>query len=203
MDNQFVPTDVSLIVDPQDLSFYTTLLQVGIEIKVAEGETVAQLLDKLPGFTIDYVSNVIQTIFLNGTAIDDLSSPFTGKAPVVALSAAMPGLAGAIFRRNSFHAALRTPTDTLPKKQKEPRSGSVCLKLFNSIALERGPSLLEQGVNIKTSHFTDFLTRRIPLKKRIRQMDLSGLTVTRETLIARLADIETINLKIKTKPRTL
>jgi hypothetical protein len=43
--------------------------------------------------------------------VDDLETVVDGSSPVIAISGAMPGLAGAIFRKNSFHAALRTSAD--------------------------------------------------------------------------------------------
>ncbi len=194
-----MPPDLTLTIKLQDLPLYTTLLQAGIEIKINKGETMAHLLDRLPGFTADYISDVVQTIFLNGTAVDDLSTPFKGKNPVLALSAAMPGLAGAIFRRNSFHAALRTSTDLPKGDTKENEPVIVTLKLFNSIALEKGPKLLETGVYIKTQRFIDFLAKRADLNGRIQQIYLSNIPVRKVSLAAVLADTEKIHLIIDTK----
>ena len=87
---------------------YTTLLQTGILVESKPQPTVRAFLGSLPGFTSQYMNERIETIFLNGLPVDDLETIINGSAPILAISAAMPGLAGAIFRKNGFHAPLRT-----------------------------------------------------------------------------------------------
>ena len=150
---------------------FVSLLQSGIRIQSTAGEPLAVFLEKLPGFTPDYIIDEVQTIFLDGTAIDDLQTPLTGVAPVVALSAAMPGLSGAIFRRNSIHAALRTAT----VKSDKAAIGSVKplgvhLKLFNAIADKKGPLLLREGITIKSESVMSFLNARGWLFNHIRKI---------------------------------
>lgn len=190
--------ELSLTIDPRDISFYTTLLQSGIEIKCQPNEPVARFLDRLPGFTVDYIADIVQTIFLDGTAVDDLTTPLCGKNPVLALSAAMPGLAGAIFRRNSFHAALRTTPDKKNTQNIETKKITVTLKLFNSIASDRGPELLQNSIIIKTGHLLNYLAKRPSLLSQVKQSVLSGKTVHKEELSSLLADIPRIKLTIIT-----
>ena len=198
MQDQLTLPKLTLTVYRQDLSFYTTLLQSGVEIKGSSSETMAHFLNKLPGFTMDYVSETVQTIFLNGTAVDDLTTPLGSGEPVLALSAAMPGLAGAIFRRNSFHAGLRTATGNTTVTEKKTEPVFVTLKLFNSIAMERGTELLEMGVIIKTLFFNNFFSRRAHLFQKIREVKLSNTPVNKEDLITLLAETKRIKLKITT-----
>jgi hypothetical protein len=197
MKNQ-TPADLTFLIAEQDLSFYTTLLQSGIEIKGMNGETLAAFLDRLPGFTPDYVAETVQTIFLDGTASDDLTVPLTGKNPVVALSAAMPGLAGAIFRRNSFHAALRTRTSRDNRATGEDGPLLVTLKLFNSIAAERGPELLQTGVTVSSDRLLKFLAPRKMLSRKIKQISLADTTLAFDRLAIFLAPSKTINFRIIT-----
>lgn len=137
-------------------SLFATVFQGGVSMTVPPGTTLGSFLDSLPGFTMDYVADVVQTIFLDGTAVDDLQIPITGDSPVLALSAAMPGLAGAILRRNSFHAALRTTTT--PRHADHHGPVTLTLKLFNSIARDRGPTLLAGGVRVAARRLLDFFT---------------------------------------------
>lgn len=198
MQDQSTLPKLTLTVHNRDLPFYTTLLQSGVEIKSTNSETMGHFLNRLPGFTMDYVSDTVQTIFLNGTAVDDLTTPLGSDGAVLAISAAMPGLAGAIFRRNSFHAALRTKTDSHIEAGKEVESTLVTLKLFNSIALERGAELLEMGVVIKTVNFNSFLEKRTALFKKTVQISFGNEPVGKEQLAGLLAGTEKINLKIST-----
>lgn len=134
---------------------FTTVFQGGVAMQIPAGTPLGSFLDTLPGFTMDYVTDEIQTIFLDGTAIDDLQTPIDGDNPVLALSAAMPGLAGAILRRNSFHAALRTTT-ARHADHHDRGPVTITLKLFNSIARDRGPALLAGGIRVDAHKLRDF-----------------------------------------------
>lgn len=165
-DQHSLPT-LSLSVATDSLPQFTTLLQSGIEVKAQYGDTLAHFLNDLPGITAEYLAETVQTIFLNGTAVDDLSTQLTGHRSTLALSAAMPGLAGAIFRRNSFHSALRTETEILQSEIAVEETITVTLKLFNSIARERGEELLQRGIIILSNFFATFLAKRPHLLQEI------------------------------------
>jgi hypothetical protein len=167
MEDQLPLSDIRITVPPAALPLFTTVLQSGIEVKVPHGKTLGKFLDTFPGFTAEYLADTVQTIFLNGTAVDDLTLPLTGSNPVLALSAAMPGLAGAIFRKNSFHSALRTETNALGSDSVQQESITVTLKLFNSIARERGEEMLKSGLCIKADLLAGFLTKRPNLLQQI------------------------------------
>jgi len=194
-DQLSVPT-LKISVAGDALPLFTTVLQSGIEIKTAHGETLGKFLSNFPGFTTKYLTDTVQTIFLNGTAVDDLSLPLTGSNPVLALSAAMPGLAGAIFRKNSLHAALRTDTKTLPSKSDQEKSISVTLKLFNSIARDRGADLLKTGLCLGSEQLANFLTNRPHLAAHIVHMKWADKEIAYEELLAVLRTVAKINLNI-------
>jgi hypothetical protein len=190
-----VPT-LKISVSADSLSLFTTVLQSGVEIKTAHGETLGKFLSNFPGFTTKYLTDTVQTIFLNGTAVDDLSLPLTGSNPVLALSAAMPGLAGAIFRKNSMHAALRTDTKTLSSQPDQEKSIPVTLKLFNSIARDRGTDLLKTGVCLQSGQLASFLTNRPHLAEHIVHIELANKDISYEELLTVLRTIPKINLNI-------
>ncbi len=190
--------NLELLVAPGAVPLFATVLQAGIAIETRSGESLGAFLDKLPGFTRDYITDEIQTIFLNGTAIDDLETPLEGDSPVLALSAAMPGLAGAIFRRNSFHAALRT---TVAEKQaahsEHDEMITISLKLFNSIARDRGSALLGQGVSINSANLLNFFMTSPALLNHLRHIDLDGKEGSRIELLAYLKEASLLHLTIK------
>jgi len=168
------PAELELLIAPGTLPFFATVLQAGIVLQARAGDTLGVFLDKLPGFTREYIINEIQTIFLNSTAIDDLETPLAGDNPVLALSAAMPGLAGAIFRKNSFHAALRTTHEEKDNSYRDHRLINVHLKLFNSIARDRGADLLGTGVCIKAMNLKNFFSTSPALLDHLRSFSLDG-----------------------------
>lgn len=190
---------VHVLVPSHSLPLFTTLLQSGIEIKATSGDTLGKFLNQFPGFTPDYLAETVQTIFLDGTAVDDLTLPLEGDNPVLALSAAMPGLAGAIFRKNSFHSALRTQTKGEAKNSEPEKAITVTLKLFNSIAQERGVELLRQGVPVKSLPLTAFLVKRPHLGKYILSIRCNGKELSQEEFINILGQYSAINLNIAGK----
>ncbi len=196
MEDQLSLPSLRLAVVPDALPLFTTVLQSGIEIKTTHGETLAKFLSNFPGFTAEYLANTVQTIFLNGTAVDDLSLPLTGSNPVLALSASMPGLAGAIFRRNSFHAALRTETQSSQPGTEQPDTISVTLKLFNSIAKDRGEELLKLGPAIRTNLLVNFLSKRPNLNQYILKVQLADKELDCEDLLRVLPKYSKVNLSI-------
>lgn len=196
MEDQLSLPDIHVAVPSSSLDLFTTLLQSGIEVKTTSDQTLGKFLNNFPGFTAEYLSETVQTVFLNGTAVDDLTLTFEGDAPVLALSAAMPGLAGAIFRKNSFHSALRTETGTFSDVAAPQKSITVILKLFNSIARERGAEMLRRGICIRSAHLATFLKKRqnlVPYMLTIRSGDKE---LTLHELMSLLHDHTKINLNI-------
>ncbi len=196
MEDQLSLPKLTLGVAAESLPLFTTILQSGMEINCTTGLSMGHFLNELPGFTLEYISDVIQTIFLNGTAEDDMTTPLTGKNPVLALSAAMPGLAGAIFRKNSLHSALRTETKKETTTQPNSESLTVTLKLFNSIAKERGPDLLKHGVNIPSISIENFLKSRTTLKQHISRVQFKGADIDKKDLLHILSENSKLNIQI-------
>jgi hypothetical protein len=191
------PSIVEIRVHADSINRYTTLFQMGVNIETQGNTSIGSFLNRLPGFTTEYIDNRVQTIFLNGSAIDDLQTPLTGTHPVLAISAAMPGLAGAIFRRNSLHAALRSDCADNLVPIGHDETVTVTLKLFNMIAREKGTDLLAQGVGCTGAQMAHFFTDNPMLVSTITQSFLAGREVAREDLMKYLDRLDAIRLIIK------
>ena len=97
-----------------------------------------------------YLDHRIQTVFLNGKAVDNVDDSIVSDGAALALSAAMPGLAGATLRKGGRYAAMR--------RQISHRSAASCaaggeglvvIKLFNMILRELGPRFLSLGIRVR------------------------------------------------------
>lgn len=112
---------------------FRALLQRGVGISGSAGTKVREFLQGILGIDPSYVEEKLQTVFLDGHPVDDLDRAVVRPGPVLALSAAMPGLAGATMRRGGYYAPLRegithgegTATEGNGEK------GVVVVKLFN------------------------------------------------------------------------
>jgi len=108
-----------------------------------------------------YVERRITTIFLDGRPVDAVGSARIRENSTLALSAAMPGLAGAILRRGGALAPLRT---NMPCEDGEgealERDGVITVKLFNLLTPELAPGFLRRGILLTAADAEVFFRQR-------------------------------------------
>lgn len=191
---------IELIVKTDALPRFTTLLQSGIYMELDQGTSIGELLFALPGFSEKYVKETVQTIFLNGLPADTLQQKLFGKEAVIAISAAMPGLAGAIFRKDGVHASLRTTTAAELSSQDALETPiTIRLKLFNMIAMDRGEELLANTCIITAKSIGAFLNYRPPLYTAILKATLNGEKIDTSILQEILSTEDMLKLTIRDK----
>jgi len=151
-----------LTLGSEKIPYLFQLLQQGFTVRVQVGCSVRALLSQQLNISPELLEGRIKTIFLDGKPVDDMDSTIIKEGSTLALSAALPGLAGATLRRGGTFASLRSqithPGDETPIAQRE---GFIVLKLFNLLMEELGPALLHRGVFIKKEVLKEFL-RNLP-----------------------------------------
>jgi hypothetical protein len=139
-----------LKLPPAAIGHFSTLFSAGVGIKTIAGISLSDLLCGQLAIAPEYVERRIQTIFLNHRAVDRTEQVIVPAEAVLALSAAMPGLVGATFRKGGALAAFREDISYRNSPVPSPDSSHIdtliTLKLFNLVARELGPHLLSQGV---------------------------------------------------------
>ena len=135
-----------------------TLFGRGVVVDAAAGCTIHALACDRLGISEDYLTNGIQTVFLDGWAVDNIETAIVEPGAVVAFSAAMPGLVGATMRRGGHYAALRSNiTHAGAGESAGPGvSGAILVKLFNQVARDLGMAFLCRGVWVEGDRFADF-----------------------------------------------
>lgn len=150
---------VRLEIDARLISGFLKMIEQGFKLKVKTGLTIRELLCGQFGVSGEYFDNRIQTIFLDGKAVDNVDAAGIEDNSRLALSAAMPGLVGATFRKGGRYAPLRgTISYSKEKKSIVRGEGKITLKLFNMIAKELGPVFLRKGVIIDGNAFQNFVS---------------------------------------------
>ena len=145
-------------VTPSKLRIFHFLLQQGLRIEIPVGGSVQDFLIRQLGLNPEVIDEKIQTIFLNGKAVDDPGQAFLTDGASLALSGALPGLVGATMRRGGFYSTLRNSiTFQGGSGFQGPRKGQIALKLFNILLKDLGPRILENGFMIEESKLLDFL----------------------------------------------
>jgi hypothetical protein len=136
------------------------LLQLGFGLKIRVGISVRDALIHELGLEEESVQK-IQTVFLDGKAVDDLESTIVRDGSILALSAAMPGLVGATLRRGSVYAVMRSQITCTGRGDVVcPMEGRVMLKIFNLLINELGPILLAKGILIEKDVLRGFLSEQ-------------------------------------------
>jgi len=166
---------LTLKVQTGQISKLVAILQMGFLLPVPAGSSVKTVLDAA-GFSPRYLEDKVKTIFLDGTAVDNLDAERIKKGSVIALSAAMPGLVGAIFRKDSPISGLRSNVGKRADERSiQDADALVLLKMFNVIAEEMGPELLRSGLIVSGKNLENFLVnRRELLEKAILDVELDG-----------------------------
>jgi hypothetical protein len=153
---------LNLTLKPDRMPLFSHLLGQGIIVGTRTGISVRDLLCRQIGVSDAYLDRRVQTIFLNGKVVDDVDTALIRNGAVLALSAAMPGLAGATLRRGGVYAAMRKEISHHNKTSNDsPENGSVTIKLFNFVALELGAIFLEQGVQIDGKQM-EYFFQKVP-----------------------------------------
>jgi hypothetical protein len=151
---------VSLRIRAEWIRRFHQLLGQGFYTEVQAGCSLGDLLCNQLGIPRDYLQNRIQTIFLNSKPVDKPEAVTVALGATVALSAAMPGLVGAVMRKGGHYAALRQSISAGTSGEcPQAAKGVVTLKLFNMVAAELGPAFLERGIGLEGEAWQDFLDR--------------------------------------------
>lgn len=150
-----------LTLKAQENSRFVGLLNGGFKIKFRSGESVQTLLCERVGLDKSYFDERIQTLFLNSKPVDNSATAAVKNGSILALSAAMPGLVGATFRKGGRYRWMRGsishPDDSDTSAGK---TGWVTVKLFNLILKELGPFFLAAGVWLRRDTIQAFFAER-------------------------------------------
>ena len=149
---------------PGRVGDFLQIFRTGVGVAVRAGCSLKDLLCGQFQLDESYVDRRITTIFLDGKPVDAVGSARIREGSTLALSAAMPGLAGAILRRGSALAPLRAnlSREDGEKSEGPERDGVITVKLFNLLAPELAPGFLRRGVLLPAAGAEAFLRRRPP-----------------------------------------
>ena len=195
-DQPGVVPSVTLNCSESNLIRLATVLQSGFIKAGTEGDSIYSFLLSLPGFTEDYLLREVQTIFYNGDALDDLDSALAGSFATIALGSAMPGLAGAIMKKGSVCGAFRK-TRTVQNVSRQGDPVQVRVKLFNTIARDRGPRLFNTGLRLDTHDLILFLELRPRLMDAFSDIIFDNMQIAPEILIESLSSVAQIRLEVR------
>jgi len=141
---------------------FVGLLNAGFMVNIRVGESVKIFVCERLGIDEAYFDERVQTLFLDSKPVDDPATAVVKNGSILALSAAMPGLVGAVFRKGGKYRGLRgSITHPDENDVTAGKTGWVTVKLFNLILKELGPFFLETGVWLKRETILAFFADRV------------------------------------------
>ena len=169
--------------------------QKGAKVEVEVGISLRSLLIDDLCLTEEGIAK-IQTIFWQSKPVDDIDGCVVRNGGVLALSAALPGLIGAVLRRDGAWAAMRDSITHQDEGAAQNTSrGIITVKLFNFMLSEVGPLLLERGIRIDLADLA-YLLNDPAARQAVEQVHLGSQEVTIEQLGQLLGAEQTILLRV-------
>lgn len=152
------PLQITLHAAADIAASFRPLLEQGFYMEVEAGRTVQDVFCRQLAVAEDYLRDRVQTVFLNGKAVDDETSAIVHDGDRLALSASMPGLAGATMRKGGFFSGFRSSISLQEPSGEVIRftAAIITIKLFNMIAAEIGPLFLARGIGVKGHQLAEF-----------------------------------------------
>jgi len=191
-----------LAVEPKLFENFLQHLQKGVKVTARIGSTIRSFLCDDLGLSSEYADKRIQTLFLNGKAVDNLDTTYLKENSILALSAAMPGLLGATLRKGGYYARMRNEISHQAQGQGiAVHEGFILLKLFNLLPAEIGPAVFERGIWFKGEDLSRLL-KELPaaLLSKCMEARVDDQSVNPMSLKGKNWDKEMILLKIKSTP---
>ena len=192
-------TNLSLVAEPKLFEKFLHLLQKGVQVTARVGSTVRSFLCDDLGLRPEYVDKRIQTLFLNGKAIDNPDIAHLKEKSTLALSAAMPGLLGATLRKGSYYARMRNEISYQGQSTGVTvHEGFIQLKLFNLLPAEIGPAVLARGIWLTGEDLNQFL-KDLPdeVVGMCMEAKLDGQPVKLKDFVEKCLEYEWVLLKIQ------
>jgi len=185
------------------LEALTPLAREGLGVDITAGCSLrATLADDL-GLGRECVETRIQTVFLDGSPVDDIDTDFARPGSVLALAGALPGVAGIAMQRGSRIGVYREgithqachPVWQDSSVAETPRRLRVTLKLFNTVAVECLAQVLRHGVEVRAGRLAELLDER-PEALAQAELELDGAPLSRTALAAALRG-ENVPLRVE------
>jgi hypothetical protein len=177
-----------VVARPEDLNALAPLAREGMGVSLPAGRSLRQSLVDDLGLDPVCVEERVQTVFLDGSPVDDIDADAVRDGCTLALAGALPGVAGIAMRRKSPVGVYREGITHCAAQETQPAGGSVALtlKLFNSVAVECLACVLTRGVSVGAGRLAELLSGDAAALAGA-HFDLDGRKLSRVDLLAELS----------------
>jgi len=176
--------ELNIAVAEGKVSKLLGLLTPAFKVRTQSGNDLKTFVCGQLGVHTAYFEERVQTIFLDSKPVDDVTTVVVRDGSILALSAAMPGLVGATFRKGGRYSWMRK-TISHEKEDHDPfeKHAWVTVKLFNLVLKELGPGFLEMGVWVDVQQVKGFFQAPpVAFRQHVRAMTLDDADLSPEEL---------------------
>jgi hypothetical protein len=157
--------ELTVTLERSQLELFNPLFQQGFTVPAATGCSLWSFLTEQMEIDPGYVKERITTIFLDGDVIDSLETAVLRDGARIALSASMPGVAGATMRRGGAYSPMRRAITRATEEAPAAAAGgagTVRVKLFNLLLGELGQAFLAHGIVLERREAAEILGGSCP-----------------------------------------
>jgi len=190
--------ELRIIIAENYQSKLVGLLAPSFSVRVRVGIDLKTFVCQELGVHAAYFDERIQTIFLDSKPVDDVTTSLVHDGSVLALSAAMPGLVGATFRKDGQYSWMRRSiSHTGDDKRDQATDGWVTVKLFNMVLKELGSGFLEQGIWINGERVQDFIKKQPQaFRQHVQALPLDGTPMSPDEFLNQVLADTSVFLKV-------
>ena len=147
---------MALTIPNASVSAWHGLLRRGVGVHLDDAVSVRDFMTEVLGMDLEYATHSVPGLFLNNAPVDDWRVEIVGGGDEVGMSGTMPGLCGIALRRSSPISAFRP--DLVSHHEGQERSGGVAkVKMFNFVAQDCFPAVLQKGVIVPAAFLLQYL----------------------------------------------
>ena len=151
-----VVNHLSLAIPAVSVSDWYGLLRRGVGVFLDKAVSVRDFMTEVLGMDPNYATNSVPGLFLNNAPVDDWREERVGGGDEIGMSGTMPGLCGIALRRSSPISSFRP--DLVSRHDESERQGGVAkVKMFNFVAQDCFPAVLQNGVVLPAASLLDYL----------------------------------------------
>lgn len=190
---------IKISSQPAVFTRFYAIFQSGFQFHCQVGKSVEDLLLRQLALNPKLIEEKVNTIFLDGKCVDDISSAVMSEGSVVAFSSALPGLAGATLRRGGAYACLRDSiTHRKNARNESQREGFITVKLFNLLMEELGRVFLEKGIVLNRSAAVDlFKTGDGGFWRHMDVIEVDGMPLSSEKLLKEIQSADYSRIMVR------
>lgn len=138
---------------------WNTFLQSGFFLNGKSGLSVREFMIDSLGYDDCLIEEVVRTIFLNSSPVDDIDAVHVKDGDRMALGSAMPGLVGICMGRDNPYKSFRGGiTNYGDETGASAQDITVFMKIFSSLAVETGEDVLARGIEVEVHRIADLFS---------------------------------------------